>query len=96
MSRDVRGVEEAQGVQVAQAGPLSQQGIDVRQTGPLPAGGAGQNQRQRRTFRLTEGLLLPQQTLVLHRQPAQVQHTQFSPGWKYMFHSKLSGLARHL
>lgn len=73
--RDVRGVEEAQGVQVAQAGPLSQQGVDVGQAGPFPAGGAGQNQRQRRTLRLTEGLLLPQQPLILRRQPAQVRHT---------------------
>lgn len=63
-------MEEAQGIQVTKAGPLSQQGVDLWQTRPLPAGGAGQNQRQRGALSLTEGLLLPQQTLVLHRQPA--------------------------
>lgn len=63
-------MEEPQSVQVTQAGPLLQQGVDVRQTGPLPAGGAGQDQRQSCTLSLTEGLLLPQETLVLRRQPA--------------------------
>lgn len=66
-------MEESQGVLVTQAGPLVQQGVDVRQAGPLPAGGAGQHQRKRRTLGLTEGLLLPKKTLVLHRQPAQAE-----------------------
>ena len=68
-------MEESQGVQVTQTGPLLQQSIDVGQAGPLPAGGAGQNQRQRGALGLAERLLLPQQTLVFNSQPAEVQPT---------------------
>ena len=79
-------MEESQGVEVTQAGPLSQQGVDVRQTGPLPAGGTGQDQRKSCTLCLTEGLLLPQQALILHRQPA---HTHAHTQTHYMFDETL-------
>lgn len=67
--RDIRGVQESQTVQMSRTGPLPQQSVDLRKAGPLPAGGAGQHQRQRRALRLAEGLLLPQQTPVVHRKP---------------------------
>lgn len=64
-----RGIQQAQGIQVVHAPPLSKQGVDVGETRPLPARSAGQNQRQPAGFRVAEITLLPQQTPVLWRQP---------------------------
>lgn len=62
-------MQESQVVQVLWTRPLPEQGVNLRETRPLPAGGAGQHQRQSGALRLAEGLLLPQQTAVVHRQP---------------------------
>lgn len=77
----LRGMQQAQCIQVVGTYPLAQEGVDIRQTGPLPAGGTGEDQGQAATLSVAEVTLFPQQTLVLRRQPDKTQRQRDDVQW---------------
>lgn len=77
----LRGMQQAQCIQVVGTYPLAQEGVDIRQTCPLPAGGTGEDQGQAAALSVAEVTLFPQQTLVLRRQPDKTQRQRDDVQW---------------